>query len=93
MVMAKQFTCPVCGWSITSPHGDKDVAKHGMMHKEDQHPDMKLTEKEFMSMVATVEITKGWSVNYPVGSITPIEYTEADRAQQQIGKRFRTDKP
>jgi hypothetical protein len=51
-----QFTCPSCGWSITTPMGMEDLTKHVMMHKEDAHPDMKMTEGKFKSMVKTVAV-------------------------------------
>ncbi len=91
MVIAKHFTCPVCGWSITSPDGEEDVAKHVKMHKEEKHPSIELAPDQMKKMMIDAEINLVWSVT-PRGVVTPMEYSEAWRAQENIGKRFRSDK-
>ena len=88
MAKALQFTCPTCGWSVTTPFGEEDLTKHVMMHKEARHPDMKMTEEKFRSMVKEVDIMAA----SPKGEITPKEQTEAWRTQENIGKHFRSDK-
>jgi hypothetical protein len=88
MTKALQFTCPTCGWSVTTPFGEGDLTKHVMMHKEAHHPDMKMTEDQFRSRVKEVDIM----MSSPKGKITQKEETEAWRSQENIGKRFRSDK-
>ena len=56
MTMAKQFTCPTCGWSITDPKGMEDMMKIVQMHKDMHHPDMKDSKEHIMSIVKDVEI-------------------------------------
>lgn len=91
MAMAKHFTCPTCGWSITSPGGEKDVMKYVKMHKDEAHPDMQLPPEKIKEMMIDAEINLMWSVT-PRGVVAPMEYSEAWRAQENIGKRFRSDK-
>ncbi len=92
----QQFDCPVCGWSVTTPHGMDDLKKTVMMHKDDHHPDMKLSEKEAMGMVKEVdmmggkmsEMKEGEMMKGGSGKITQKEESEAWRAQENIGKRM-----
>lgn len=84
---AMRFTCPSCGWSITTPRGMEDLYKHVMMHKEDAHPDMKMTEEKLKSMIKTVDVEG----SLPKGKSMQKEESKAWRAQENIGKRFRSD--
>ena len=56
MVTAKQFSCPQCSWSITDPSGSEEMTKFVQMHKDKQHPDMKMTKEQIMATVKDVEI-------------------------------------
>jgi predicted small metal-binding protein len=56
MAEGKQFTCPVCGWTMTTPKGEEDLMKHVGMHKEDFHADMEMTPDQVASLVKTVNI-------------------------------------
>jgi predicted small metal-binding protein len=56
MVKAEQFSCP-CGFSITTTGGREDLMKHVMLHKNDHHKDMKLTEEQLNSMIKKVDVT------------------------------------
>jgi uncharacterized short protein YbdD (DUF466 family) len=85
---ALQFTCPTCGWSITTPGGMEDLQKHVMMHKDEHHPDMKMTQEQFKARVKEVEIMGGEMKKGSPGKITQKEESEAWRAQENIGKRM-----
>jgi predicted small metal-binding protein len=52
-VMAKMLSCD-CGWTIFSPQGEGDVAKHAMIHVQDAHPGMTMTEDQAMKMMKSV---------------------------------------
>ena len=73
---------------MTTPYGEEDLTKHVMMHKEAHHPDMKMTEEQFRSKVKEVDVMMPSSK----GKIEQKEETEAWRSQENIGKRFRSDK-
>ena len=73
---------------MTTPFGEEDLTKHVMMHKENHHPDMKMTEEKFKSMVKEVDIMTA----SPKGNASQKEETEAWRSQENIGKRLRSDK-
>ncbi len=86
---AQQFTCPSCGWYVATPHGMEDLQKTVMMHKDDHHPDMKMTPEQFMARVKDVEISGGETMmKGGSGKITQKEESEAWRAQENIGKRM-----
>ena len=85
MVKGEQFNCP-CGFSVTSPGGREDLMKHVMMHKEDRHPDMKMSQQQLESMIKQVDIVVMGPKNQ--GSMQK-EETEAWRVQETIGKRSR----
>ena len=72
---------------MTTPFGEGDLTKHVMMHKEAHHPDMKMTEDQFRAKVKEVDV-----MTSSKGKITQKEETEAWRSQENIGKRFRSDK-
>jgi predicted small metal-binding protein len=40
-----------CGWTIVSPQGEKDVKKHAMMHAQDAHPGMHMSDSDMMKMM------------------------------------------
>ena len=86
---AMQFTCPSCGWSITTPGGIEDVQKHVMMHRDEKHPEMQMTEEKFRSLVKEIDVP---DVEKPKittgGKIEQKEQTEAWRVQEEIGKRM-----
>ena len=84
----QQFTCPSCGWSVTTPHGMEDLQKIVMVHKDDHHPDMKMTQQQFMDRVKEVEMMGGEMKKGGPGKITQKEESEAWRAQENIGKRM-----
>lgn len=48
--MATGMMCD-CGWTIISPKGEMDVKKHAMMHVQDAHPGMKITDEQMMKMM------------------------------------------
>jgi len=48
--MATGVMCD-CGWTMISPMGDKDVKKHVMMHMQDAHPTMKMSDDQMMKMM------------------------------------------
>ena len=85
MVKAEQFNCP-CGFSITTPGGRDDLMKHVMMHKEDHHPDMKMSQAQLESMIKQVDVVVMGPRNE--GNMQK-EETEAWRVQESIGKRSR----
>jgi predicted small metal-binding protein len=52
-VMAKMVSCP-CGWTLISPQGDEDVKKHTMIHVQDTHPGMTMTQDDLTKMIKSV---------------------------------------
>ncbi len=52
----KQFTCPVCGFTVATPKGEEDLMKHVQMHKQDFHGDMEMTPEQVASRVKTVNM-------------------------------------
>jgi len=89
----QQLDCPICGWSVTTPHGMDDVKKNVMMHAKDYHPDLKLSDKDVTDMTKSVEIMGGAMKPREMkkggpGKITQKEESEAWRAQENIGKRM-----
>jgi len=56
MAEGLQFTCPVCGWSVTTPKGEEDLNKHVGMHHEDYHADMEMTPEQARSLVRRVNM-------------------------------------
>jgi predicted small metal-binding protein len=48
--MATGLMCD-CGWTIVSPQGEKDVKKHAMMHAQDAHPGMHMSDSDMMKMM------------------------------------------
>jgi hypothetical protein len=51
--MAKGMMCD-CGWTIISPMGEGDVKKHAMMHVQDAHPGMHMSDQDIMKMMKTM---------------------------------------
>jgi len=51
--MAKMVSCP-CGWTLISPQGDEDVKKHTMIHVQDAHPGMTMTQDDLTKMIKSV---------------------------------------
>jgi len=81
---AKQFTCPSCGWSVTTPFGENDLTKHVTMHKENHHPDMKMADDKFKSMVKEVDIRMAPAE----GNIAQKEETDTWKSQENVAKRY-----
>lgn len=46
-------TCP-CGWTVISPQGEEQAAKHSRIHLQDVHPEASLTEAEILKMIRSV---------------------------------------
>jgi hypothetical protein len=36
-VKMRTFTCPICGWTVTSPFGDDDIIDHAILHSKNHH--------------------------------------------------------
>jgi predicted small metal-binding protein len=53
MIMAKMVSCP-CGWTLISPQGDEDIKKHTMIHVQDTHPGMTMTQDDLTKMIKSV---------------------------------------
>jgi len=53
VVMAKMVSCP-CGWTLISPQGDEDVKKHTMIHVQDTHPGMTMTQDDLTKMIKSM---------------------------------------
>jgi predicted small metal-binding protein len=51
--MGTMMSCD-CGWTMISPMGEGDVKKHAMMHMQDAHPGMKMSDADMMKMMKTV---------------------------------------
>ena len=51
--MAAGMMCE-CGWTMISPMGEKDLKKHAMMHIQDAHPQMKMTDEQVMKLMRKV---------------------------------------
>lgn len=51
--MAKMSTC-TCGWTVISPQGDEDVAKHTRIHLQDTHPETSVSDAELRNMIKSV---------------------------------------
>jgi len=51
--MATGMMCD-CGWTIISPKGEMDVKKHAMMHIQDAHPGMKVSDADMMQMMKKI---------------------------------------
>ena len=51
--MAKMATC-ACGWTVISPQGEEQVAKHTRMHLTDIHPETAVTDDEIKKMIRTI---------------------------------------
>ena len=51
--MAKGMMCD-CGWTIVSPMGEMDVKKHAMMHIQDAHPGMRMSDQDMMKLIKTM---------------------------------------
>jgi predicted small metal-binding protein len=41
----KILSCPGCGWSVKTPHGEDDIVEHAMLHAKKHHPEMVKTTK------------------------------------------------
>ena len=33
----RSFTCPICGWTVTSPFGDDDIMNDVILHSKNHH--------------------------------------------------------
>lgn len=51
--MANMMSCE-CGWTMITPMGEADLKKHVMMHMQDAHPSMRMTNEQMMKMMKTV---------------------------------------
>jgi predicted small metal-binding protein len=51
--MGKMISC-MCGWTLVSPSGESDIKKHAMMHMQDAHAGMSMSEEEMMKMIKSV---------------------------------------
>jgi hypothetical protein len=51
--MASMMSCE-CGWTLVTPKGDGDLKKHAMMHMQDAHPGMHLSDEQMKKMMKTV---------------------------------------
>jgi hypothetical protein len=94
MAAAKQFICPTCGFSVTTPMGMDDLVAHVTTHKDKHHPDVKMTQEQFMARVKDVDVMGAAPMKKGgKGKIEQKEESEAWKAQENVGKRFRSDKP
>ena len=51
--MAKMSTC-ACGWTVISPQGEEQAAKHTRIHLQDIHPETSVTDAEIGKMIRDV---------------------------------------
>jgi hypothetical protein len=51
--MTKIATCP-CGWTVISPQGEDQAAKHSRIHLQDIHPEASISDAEIMKMIKSV---------------------------------------
>lgn len=56
MAEGMQFVCPVCSFTVITPKGEEDLMKHIQMHKEDYHPDMKMTPDQVKGLIKSVNM-------------------------------------
>jgi predicted small metal-binding protein len=56
MAEGKQFSCPVCGWTLITPKGEEDLMKHVDMHGKEYHADMPMTPDQVRSATKTVNM-------------------------------------
>ena len=46
----KSFTCPACGWTVATPHGDADLVEAVSWHSGKTHPEMKMSREQILGM-------------------------------------------
>jgi hypothetical protein len=94
MTAAKQFTCPTCGFTIATPTGMDELVKFVTMHKDENHPEMQMSQEQFMSLVKDVQVMGAEPMKKMgrKGKVEQKEESEAWKAQENVGKRFRGDK-
>lgn len=50
MEQKKTIKC-ACGWELSSPMGETDLLKHGKIHADDTHPEMKLSRDDLKKYI------------------------------------------
>ena len=40
-----------CGWKLSSPMGEDDLLKHGKIHADETHPEMKLSREDLKKYI------------------------------------------
>jgi len=53
LAMASMVSCD-CGWTLVSPAGDADIKKHAMIHAEDAHPGMQISDEQMSKMIKQI---------------------------------------
>jgi predicted small metal-binding protein len=50
LIMTKIASCP-CGWTVISPQGEEEAAKHSRIHLQDIHPEASISDAEIAKMI------------------------------------------